>query len=431
MRRQLTLVALATSTLITLAFVIPLGFLVQRTAEDRAIDRARADATSIVPLLANSSDPGAVAAAAAATISGSEARMTIVFADGSVAGAPSSSDRLAAAAAEGRSAIGSVDGGAEVVVAVATGPDDVSAVRVFVPNAELHDGRASAWAALAAVGVVLIAISVGVADLLSRRIVRPVHEIADTARRLGGGDLGARVAPGGPDEIRSLAETINVLGARITAMLDDERELLADLSHRLRTPLTHLSLRIDLLSDEELKKTLRGDVEDLSDVVNAVIREARGQAADHLGCDALAVLRQRAAFWEVLAADQARPWSVELPDASEQAPVGVGQADLVASIDVIIENVFRHTDDDAPVTISAQLDGEAVTIVVEDGGVGFAAEQFERGHSDGESTGLGLAIVRETAQRAGGDATVRKSARHGGAAVAIQLPRRIADLAAS
>ena len=85
------------------------------------------------------------------------------------------------------------------------------------------------------------------ADRVARGVVRPVADLAHTAERLGAGDLDARVEPAGPPEIVEVGHTLNRLAGRIVELLAAERELVADLSHRLRTPITALRLDAEAL----------------------------------------------------------------------------------------------------------------------------------------------------------------------------------------
>ena len=419
MRRRLILVTLAVSTMITLAFVVPLGFLVQRTAEDRALDAARADAAAIVPSIVVGADPSTVESVILATASGRADRMTVVLPDGVMLGTPAESSRLGSALASGTSAIGNVAGGAEIVVAVASGPGELGAVRVFVDDETLRRGQGGAWFALGGVGLVLIGISVFVADRLSLTVVRPTKGLAAAARRLGQGDLTATVTPDGPQELVELGTVFNDLGAKVDGMLGRERELVAELSHRLRTPLTRLRLRLESVTDEATRAQLEGDVDELTDVVDNVIREARGQASAALGCDAADIVRRRAAFWRVLAEDQDRPWSTQVHDGPLLVPVA--ESTLAAAFDVLMENVFAHTDEGVAIEIGCQPQPpNRVDAWVGDGGPGIDPAALERGVSPGGSTGLGLDIARQFAEANGGSLVIDRSDL-GGARVRMQL----------
>lgn len=422
MRRRLILVTLAVSTMITLAFVVPLGFLVQRTAEDRALDAARADAAAIVPSIVVGAEASTVESVILATASGRAGQMTVILPDGAAIGSPAESERLEAAVNSGSSAIGDVDGGAEIVVAVASGAGELGAVRVFVSDDTLHRGKTDAWFALGAVGLVLIGISVFVADRLSLTVVKPAQRLAVAARQLGQGDLQATVAPSGPQELVEVGEAFNDLGAKVDGMLIRERELVAELSHRLRTPLTRLRLRLETLSDDEVRAELEADVADLTDVVDHVIREARGQVSAAAGCDAAEVIRGRSAFWQVLAEDQQRPWSTRIDDGPASVPVAASA--LAAAFDVLMENVFAHTDEGVAIEIGCRVSApDEVEFWVADGGPGFDPSVSERGVSRAGSTGLGLDIARQLAETTGGTFTIAQSSL-GGALVRARLGRK-------
>lgn len=420
MRRRLVVVFLAISLLVTTAFVVPLGFLVRRTAEDRAVDAARADAAAVIPALVSDGSRAQIESAMGATASGRDGRMTVMTSQGWVIGPEiDASERVDAALTSGVSEIGNVAGGVEVVAAVASGPDELSAVRVFVADDDLRSGQWRAWAVLAGVGVVLVAISVVVADRLARSVVRPTQDLASAARRLGDGDLAAGVHPAGPEELVELGAAFNHLGAQVASMLSRERELVAELSHRLRTPLTKLRMRIDQVADVGLADALRADVDDVTDAVNDVIREARGMLAGSATCDAAEVVTERAEFWSVLAEDQGRPWRFE--GSGGEIPVAVARAELVAAVDVLLENAFSHTPKGTPLTIGFEIAHGSAHVSVADGGDGIEPDDVSRGASSAGSTGLGLDIARRTAEQAGGSLETGVSDL-GGARVVLSLP---------
>lgn len=421
MRRRLIVVFLAVSLLVTLAFVVPLGFSVRRTAEDRAIDAARADAAAVVPALVAGGTRDQVESAVMATASGRAGRMSVVTSQGWMIGAQvEGSERLNEALESGVSDIGPAAGGVEVVAAVATGPGELSAVRVLVPDSELRGDQWRAWAVLGAVGVVLVGISVLVADRLARSIVRPTQELAEAARRLGAGDLGSRVEASGPEELVELGGAFNSLGAEVGGMLDRERELVAELSHRLRTPLTKLRMRVDEVGDPDVASALRRDIDGVTAAVDGVISEARAAIAGPQQCDVGALVAERVDFWSVLADDQGRAWTYD--GGSGPVFAAVAESELSAAVDVLIENVFSHTPDGAALSVALSKGDGVATIAVGDGGAGITDERLlEAGVSGAESTGLGLDIARRTAERSGGGLSVGRSAL-GGAEVVLSLP---------
>ena len=324
MRRRIAGVVAAVSALVALAFVIPLGVLVRQTAEDRAIDRARTDAAAVVPMVVAGASPGELANAVAATTAGAEGRMTVITGDGSRVGPAAESPEFDDALLTGRSSVSATDGGQQVVTAVVDDTGARAAIRVFVENGELRRGQWPAWGALISVAALLVGLSVAVADRLARTIVRPTQQLASAANALGDGDLEVRVEPDGPPELVELGDAFNELASRVRVMLDDERALVAELSHRLRTPLTALSMRIEGVEDPAMATALRHDVDRVTKVVDQLINEARGRPEGRvaLGCDAADVVAERVEFWAVLAQDQGRPWGFERAAGSARVSVG-------------------------------------------------------------------------------------------------------------
>lgn len=366
MRRRLILVFLAVSTLVATAFVVPLGFMVRRTAEDRSIDAARADAAAVVPALVADGTRDQIEAVLASTTSGRAERMTIITSQGWTIGTKiEPTPRIEDALRAGVSDLGPVDDGVEVVAAVASGPGEMSAIRVFIPNNELREGQWTAWSALAGVGVVLVGISVLVADRLALTVVRPTEALAIAARSLGDGDLEVKVNPSGPDELVELGTAFNDLGGRVTSMLARERELVAELSHRLRTPLTKLRMRVDQVEDPELADELRLDIVGLTSIVNDVIREARGALGGPSICNLAEVFTSRAEFWSALAEDQQRPW--RFTHEGDELYVAIAENELQAAFDVLFENAFSHTPDGCAVDVGFEGNGDRARVWVSDG----------------------------------------------------------------
>jgi len=433
MRQRIAVLSLAISTLVVIAFLIPLALLLRNQAQNRALSRsetlAQAIATALVVDTARSED-GAVSVVGAQTVlevfgTGADA-VTIVFAGGDVVGAPvANTDNIDVAFSEARAFTAFTEGGAEVLVPLLS-PDvpnqavDV-VVRAFVPDADLTEGVGVAWAMITGLGVFLVIVAVVAADRLGRSVVRPVQELSQAALALGGGDLDRRVAPAGPDEIADVGVAFNFLAERLRLLLAEERESVADLSHRLRTPLTALRLQAETLSDREAAAVLIDDIDRLESAVDRMIEQAR-KPSEEKGpeqADLGAVVRHRSTFWKVLADEQERP--VEVLTSGGRLPVAMSAQDLGALVDTLMENVFSHTEPGVGYRIEARpghVDG-SVVLVVEDSGAGFQHDSaLERGQSGAGSTGLGLDIVLRAAERTGGGLHIGQSAL-GGARVEV------------
>jgi signal transduction histidine kinase len=428
MRRRLAFLSLAVSSLVVLAFLIPLGILVRNQAENRALTRGERFAESIAAALAitGARDLGVDGGEVVLQAFGSPAGTSIVYPSGAAVGAPIADTANLELAREGAAFTARIDGGAEVLVPVLTADspaaDSTVVVRAFIPDEELSRGVTTAWLLLLGLGVFLVLVAVAAADRLGRSIVRPVTDLSRAARKLGEGDLTTRVVPQGPAEIAEVGVAFNFLAGRLGGLLEAERESVADLSHRLRTPLTALRLQAETLADPTEAETLLADIDRMERAVDSMIAEARRAPAEPRAAttDLGKVLKHRAAFWQVLADEQGRPTSVLVGEGPHL--VAMAESELGALVDVLIENVFAHTEPPTGyiVRVGDHEDGTTF-LVVEDDGPGFRdLSVLRRGMSSRGSSGLGLDIVARAAERAGGGFKIGNS-RGGGAQVVVRF----------
>ncbi|MFE4971715.1 ATP-binding protein [Kitasatospora sp. NPDC056651] len=469
LRWALIKAAVAGTTMVALAFLIPLGMMVQQTARDRAFTAAERQAAALGPALAITTDQDAINRALASTDAGAQGRMAVHLpAVGQPAGTGGSgtaaaagaggsgtaaaagtgepggptlgegratASDLAAAGGGGRSFTVKVGGGYALLqpVAVDTGR---AVVEVFVAESDLTRGVSTAWQVLSAVALGLVAISVLVADRMGSRIVASAQKLAAAARSLGAGNLSVRVpvegkrVEGSPEELREAGQAFNTMADRVVQLLAAERELAADLSHRLRTPLTVLRLNAASLGEGDAAVATRHAVAQLEREVDQIIRSARRAPEDApavaVGCDAVEVIRERTAFWSALAEDEGRRW--QLAGAERSAPVPVQRGDLAAAVDALLGNVFRHTAVGTAFSVDVLATEGSVIVLVGDAGPGYSdpAAALKRGEGDGGegSTGLGLDIVRKLAESTGGDVVLGRSAVLGGAETRLRLRTR-------
>jgi signal transduction histidine kinase len=421
-RRRLTVVSLAVTSMVVLAFVVPLGILVRDLAADRAVTAAERQAEEVARFLAVVAPARGIDQAVAAVGDGGEFPMSIVLPDESIVGEPMRHGEDVTRAQGGTAFRAPVAGGQAVYVPVLLPSSETLVVRVFVTSSELREGVALSWVTLGLLAIGLVAIAVAIADRLARSVVVPVRELSSVAARLGEGDLDARVDPSGPGEIRDVGAEFNRLAVRIEQLLQQERETAADLSHRLRTPLTAVRLDAEGLAESADKQRLLDDLSDLERHVDFVIKEARREVRRRPGAvsDLAAVVADRVAFWSVLAEEQGRSAGVEV--ASGPATVAIPEQDTVAMVDALIGNVFAHTDDGVGFDVGLSVAGDLARLTVEDAGLGFSdLGLVERGRSGGSGTGLGLDIVRRTAESAGGRMAVGRSGL-GGARIEVEIP---------
>ena len=344
------------------------------------------------------------------------------------------------AARTGGTIVRDVDGGLVRLEPVTAG-DATAVVEVFVPRSALAEGTAKAWWILFAIAFGLVIGSVVVVDRLARGTVSSVRNLVQAAMAVGGGDLGVRVQPSGPRELAEAGYAFNRMADRLVTSRTSEREMVADLSHRLRTPLTVLRLDAEALdpddtqigefSDAELDRrrgirrireaivTLEGEVDQLINTTRKAVAAQVAAPEDGL-CDASEVVRDRMVFWSALAGDQNRQCRVV--GATTRIPVPVARAELAAALDAVLGNVFRYTPQGTAFEVGLSRRDGWVALRVDDAGPGIADPEraMRRGASDQGSTGLGLDIARRAARAAGGSVSLDRAAM-GGASVVMLL----------
>ncbi len=423
MRGLLVRYGVAMAAVVLVAFLVPLGLLSRSLAADRAIAAARQDAQSVAVFAGGPGTDDARLAAAVLDVNDGDRRTTVFRPDGTLVGEQVARSPAVELAGLGRALTARTDGGVEVLLPVG-GTAGVAVVRTFVPDALLTAGVQRSWAVLAAVGVALLAGAAVAGDRVAARLSRSVRDLAAVAHRLGAGELEARVVPSGPAEVASVGVVLNGLGERVAALLADEREAVADLSHRLRTPITALRLDVDLLGDPEERDRMAAHVDGLVSAVDDAIATARRRGTASPGrSDAAQVVEDRGRFWRVLAVDQHRAIQVRVP--GSPAPVGVAADELGAALDALVDNVFRHTPPRTGFALAVTVVDDVVRIEVADDGPGLPTDDLaQRGRSAAGSTGLGLDVARRTAERGGGRLVVRAAAdATGGASFTLELPR--------
>jgi signal transduction histidine kinase len=424
MRRRLIAVSAAVTTMVAIAFLVPLAILTSDLAADRERAAAERDAESVARLIVLVPDSGGqLSIEDLVPPSGEEGRqLSIIGADGTVVGTPLSDGEDLSPAFAGATFRRAVPGGEAVYVPVVTS-EGTFVVRALATDEAMSRGVVRTWVILLLVGVALVFIAIAVSDRLGRSIVRSVEDLSDAAGRLGAGDLDTRVVPDGPSEIEDVGRAFNRLAVQVEELLQGEREQVADLAHRLRTPLTAARLNAEAMPDDERRTTILEQLDELQRVVDHIISEARriDRRTTDIQSDVVSVAEGRAAFWEPLASDEGRKMRVDV----DEGPIIVAApaADLSATLDALIGNVFAHTEAGVGFRLIVHRHGSDVEVAVEDEGEGFpvGVDVMTRGASGGESTGLGLDIANRTAETAGG-ICVLDVAPGGGGAVILRIP---------
>lgn len=294
-------------------------------------------------------------------------------------------------------------------------------LRVAVPDRRLFT----------ATGYVFILWMVGSAVILfmvalvfMRNQIRPIRRLARAAELFGKGRDVKRFKPEGAFEVRQAAQAFLQMRERIRRQIDQRTEMLAGVSHDLRTPLTRMRLQLAMLGDGPDVKGLTQDVDDMQRMIEAYLDFARGQASE-----ASTVFEAGALAREV--ASGYGPNAARISTAIESGaliltarPVAIKRA-----LTNLIDNALRYAN---RVEVSVARDGETLRFAVDDDGPGIPPEHREtvfkpffrlessRNPATG-GTGLGLAIARDIARSHGGDIELSKS-KAGGLSAVMRLP---------
>ncbi|MCW2736087.1 HAMP domain-containing sensor histidine kinase [Nocardioides sp.] len=429
MRRSLLVTAAAAISMVLLAMLVPMAILVRSYALEDRLARAALEVQAVETVVSGQ-DKGAVAVYVD-RLNDAEgpSQVTVLYPDGEGIGPqPGEDDKVLDARNTGRARVDDVAGGSQILVPVSRGgnsglPEQTPVIRVVVDEPGLASAVGVAWGLLGVLGLVLLAGSLLVVDRLGRSFVQPIRQLAEHTQSLGRpGAVAPLPAIEGPPEVQELAGAVDRLVGRIELLLARERESVADLSHRLRTPVTALRLRVEAVGDLDLRGRLGSDLDALQATVDEIVRDARRSEREGLDprTDAVAVIADRVRHWEPLAEDLGRPYDVDL--AGSGPLLRASRADLEALVDVLLDNVFSHTPDDAAVRITLTAADDRIDLVVEDAGPGLPAglDATGRGASGAGSTGLGLSIAARTAEDSGGQVTTGSSDM-GGARVAVTL----------
>lgn len=432
MYRRLVTFALLVVTVAVTALVIPLALSARdlvRSANLAALaDEARilADAWESLarqPSDDSSDDSGSSSSdeAPIVDVPGAPGEVILVYPDGTVVGGPIPEDAALVVASAGTGRSASVDTGAQGYAAAPARFDEETAVVLAVADPEaMQEGLEARLLALVGLCAILL-VGAGVAAwLLARRTAQPIRQVARTADEIAAGDLSARAEASAIPEVDDVAVALNRLAGRVQELLDEERAAAAELAHQLRTPLTVLAADVDAVGDPEVRQRLMEDVETLQRTTDEIITSARRTTREglHAACDAARVVAERSAFWRVLADYQGRPMDVS-GVAQGPLPVRLTEYDLTTAVDILLQNVFTHTDEGVPLRLGvAGSAGGSIAVTVEDGGAGFgeAAPALDRTGS----TNLGLAIAERLAVASGGS-LVRARSPLGGALVTLTL----------
>ena len=280
------------------------------------------------------------------------------------------------------------------------------------------------------IAFVVMTIAAGVLIIWAvARLMRPVRLLAEQADRLGRDVNAAPLPERGPSEVTIAARAFNQMAERIRRFVSDRTQMLAAISHDLRTPITRLRLRAEFMDDEEQRRKMLADLEEMEAMINATLAFARDESVSEPASpvDLAALCRT------VL--DECADAHPELADeiryeGSERLTVRARPVALKRALSNLVSNAVTYGG-----SAVVHLDpprGGLVRLAVEDGGPGIPESELEnvfvpfrrleesRNRETG-GTGLGLPIARNILRAHGGDVLLRNRPT-GGLSALVTLP---------
>ena len=264
----------------------------------------------------------------------------------------------------------------------------------------------------------------GLATIFMRNQVKPIRRLALAADTFGKGRDAPNFKPEGADEVRRAAAAFISMRERIQRQISQRTEMLAGVSHDLKTPLTRMKLQLELLGADGGVSELKGDVGEMEHMLEGYLAFARGEGEEQPVPTNLTALLD-----DVVT--QARRNGAKAIDFHGEGEImlPVKRAALKRCVTNLVENATRHA---GHVSVRAGLRKDAVEITVDDDGPGIPEDQrdeafrpfirLERSRKPGTGgVGLGLTIARDVARGHGGDIELGTSP-SGGLRVRVHLP---------
>ncbi len=283
----------------------------------------------------------------------------------------------------------------------------------------------SFWSSPVFLSILLMTITVlGLSIWAIKSATRPLDVIATAADRLGLDMEAPPLDEDGPREVRRVAGAFNRMQRRLSSFVRDRTQMLAAVSHDLRTPITRLRLRAEFIDDTELQSKMLADLEQMEMMIAATLAFARDDAGDE----------PRQAFdLAVLLSDLCEDAAEAGQTASYSGPSRATYNGRPVALKRVFGNLINNAlNYGGNVRVDLRIDADRITVTVDDDGDGIPAEQLERVFApfyrvetsrsrDTGGVGLGLAVVRSIVRGHGGDVAL-SNRKEGGLTASVTLP---------
>jgi len=276
--------------------------------------------------------------------------------------------------------------------------------------------------------VIMAILLVVIVIVMVRRVTRPLARLSHSAERFGRGEDIGLLPETGPEDIRKASRAFNDMQQRLSRFVQDRTRMLAAITHDLRTPITALRIRAEMIEDAETRAKILETLAEMQSLTDAALDFARQESVDEKtrSVDLTALVDSLCADM----ADLGQPVEYTTPDQA-RLPYACHPDALKRVLRNLIDNAVRYGQ---RARVGVTVDESDICIHIEDDGPGIPAEMRARifdpfvrlEESRSQETGgigLGLAIARTIAHAHGGDIEVADSDA-GGAVFTVRLPRQ-------
>jgi signal transduction histidine kinase len=280
------------------------------------------------------------------------------------------------------------------------------------------------WPTLLSVGLTALVLS-GLMIFMVRRITRPLGQLAAAADRFGRGEAVPVLAEQGPLDIQETIRAFNRMRDRLERFVQDRTRMLAAISHDLRTPITALRVRAELIDDAETRGKILTTLDEMQRITEATLAFVREEAEQE---DTRLIDLE--ALVESLCDDLSDTGKDVTFSGPGKTPYRCRVVSLKRAISNLVDNAVAYGQ---RARVTLVVEGEALHITIDDDGPGIAASDMERifepfvrletsRSRDTGGVGLGMAIARSIVRRHGGDITLANRP-DGGLRVIVRLPK--------
>jgi signal transduction histidine kinase len=454
MIRRIVLALLALTAAVLAGAVVPLALQAVAHEREAYVNAAKTTARSAAVITEDklgdrAADPALRAAVRSAAKQGDELLVLNVTGKpiAGYGGSPRGWDKLAAEAYQSNGPITELTKDWVIVVEPVWNDGKYNGTQIGTivlerPTGPLNQNIENLWLYLAALSGGAMATAALIAVYFARWVGKPLALLDTAARQIASGDLTVRAGTAsGPPEVRRMAATFNMMAGRLETLVHGHRAMLADASHQLRTPLTALRLRLDLLAADSgptAAADLAGaqdEIARLSRLVDGLLATARAEAVTEQpeNIDVVAVVTERIAAWQPVADGHGVKLVVEPADLDDDGRessrpfVALGAGHLEQILDNLLDNAIEAVGDEGgSVRVIVGGSAHGTTVTVADDGPGMSPEErsraflrFTTGTQGG--TGLGLAIVHRLVTANGGTIKLTDTP-GGGLTVELEFP---------